>query len=1208
MKNRKTGKILLVLLMSVAMMFTMGFSVSVFATGENAQGQGGNQDPDLGAPEVHKTLTPNNVTETAPDGDGTYTLSLSVRGAKTSESVSSKADVIVVFDASNSMSQNSIKEYAASNTGRYYQKSNGDYEALYRYNANSGRYTQLNSDDYTGDVYYKNGSNYTKYEGQRYVSSTKTRLAIAKECVNELASELLANNDDRIRMSLVRFSLEGEVISFAGKQYTSDINQYKTAVNNISSTYGTNWESALKKAGEVTTREDAEKYVIFVSDGNPTLRDSQGPWGESMRSDGKYGNLSESDTNVSHCYDTAVDYAKALTNDDNEHFYGIGIFGNIDRMKLLVKDAYGTDRPESESNYYSSKDREALEEAFADIVNQISNAASYTDVEINDQITSMTSALIKAEADEGSFRYTRSGGAYGTGEEWTGNNVPQANYDKNTGAVTWDLGDMELEAQVTYTVSFKVWPSQEAYDLVADLMNGKIEYSDLSEAQSAQIVKLKNGGYGLKTNIEATTDYTQILTRTTDVKPEGFVEGGEADDGYTYHENSDGTYTGTKLTDPATVTMPDPDPMPLTGTTMTVKKNWVPESAAASETGSVYFDLMKKSEKAGEADSVVLENIKLKGPNWEETVHIAPGLKVNGEVLEAGHDYYLKEKSTGYRYEFNSTECHPMLVDSATQVTNPDGSACALTGTNTQRSDLEVKKLVVGKTAEDSSNDLFRYKVKVTNSKASTSASENKVWFSIRDADGFVKDTGRVTGATPESGDTGYYYADSGSEITISIKNGENFFFTNLPVGSTYSVTEDLGTNLPAGYSLQKVVDKGKTGDAAISTDATVSGTIEKNGTLYSYEYYNEYKAAPAKAKLQVKKQVTGHDAVEAFNFKMEAASNNPEGAVMPSSNTVTIAKDGLVAGGEAKAADFNEITFEKEGTYKFNITETAGTSDGWTYDNSTKQATVVVTDNKAGKLVATVSYKNDDNTFVNSYTAAPTTAKLQVKKQVTGHDAVEPFAFVMRANEKNPEGAVMPSSNTVTIAKDGLVAGGDPVAADFNEIAFNKAGTYKFDIDETTTTSLGGWTYDSSVKEATVEVVDNGEGQLVATVSYKNNDNTFVNNYSVTGTSVKLEVEKVLENLDLIEGQFGFQLYEGYDAEGTELFDPAVNDAKGNVVFPALDYSTAGEYTYSIKEVVPNGVTADNDTKDGIKYDLHVVNVTVHVVDVDGQLRATTS
>lgn len=149
------------------------------------------------------------------NGDGTSTLSLSVTGDSTLSTTSSKADVIVVLDRSGSMS-------------------------------------------------WGTGSGY------------RSRLQVAKSAINSLADTLLANNTasdpDKIRLSLVTFA------NYATTDITNtaSLSSFQNTVRSIRADGGTNWEDALAAANSIQTRDGAKKYVIFVSDGDPTFRNTQG--------------------------------------------------------------------------------------------------------------------------------------------------------------------------------------------------------------------------------------------------------------------------------------------------------------------------------------------------------------------------------------------------------------------------------------------------------------------------------------------------------------------------------------------------------------------------------------------------------------------------------------------------------------------------------------------------------------------------------------------------------------------------------------------------------------------------------------------------------------------------------------------------------------------------------------------------------------------
>ena len=74
----------------------------------------------------------------------------------------------------------------------------------------------------------------------------------------------------------------------------------------------------------------------------------------------------------------------------------------------------------------------------------------------------------------------------------------------------------------------------------------------------------------------------------------------------------------------------------------------------------------------------------------------------------------------------------------------------------------------------------------------------------------------------------------------------------------------------------------------------------------------------------------------------------------------------------------FDEITYDKPGTYTYTVKETSTAPNGWTLDTKEYQITVVVTDNGQGQLVAAITKDGtavSGNTvsgldFTNSYNA----------------------------------------------------------------------------------------------------------------------------------------------------------------------------------------------------------------------------------------------
>ena len=100
--------------------------------------------------------------------------------------------------------------------------------------------------------------------------------------------------------------------------------------------------------------------------------------------------------------------------------------------------------------------------------------------------------------------------------------------------------------------------------------------------------------------------------------------------------------------------------------------------------------------------------------------------------------------------------------------------------------------------------------------------------------------------------------------------------------------------------------------------------------------------------------------------------------------------------------------------------------------------------------------------------------------------------------------------------------------------------------------------------------------------------DEIWVYDNRMTGKAV-INARKVLEGGTFKEGQFSFALKDGSD----RVLQTVTNDAKGNVSFN-VDYNKAGEYRYTISEVIPEG--AEKNVKDHIAYDTVGHDVTVNV------------
>ena len=345
--------------------------------------------------------------------------------------------------------------------------------------------------------------------------------------------------------------------------------------------------------------------------------------------------------------------------------------------------------------------------------------------------------------------------------------------------------------------------------------------------------------------------------------------------------------------------------------------------------------------------------------------------------------------------------------------------------------------------------------------------------------------------------------------------------------------------------------------DSVLEAEVTVANVYGQKIASVKYkdskkEFTNSYAAKEAKLQLEAKKVLNGK-AIEAGQFEFELKEN---GTVL---HTVSNDANGKI--------QFPKLTFTKEETRTFTISEKAGDVAGVEYDPNAYEVTVVVKDNGQGQLVATATGA-DNLTFTNVYKAKPAKATITATKVLNGKEIeADKYEFELKEGDK----VVATAKN----AADGTVA--------FAGIEYKEAGEHTYTISEKAGNEAGV-TYDKSTHNVTVKVTDNGQGKLVATVT--DNNPTFTNTYVASSTQVTFTAKKVLKgDKELVKGQFKFEL-----KEGDKVVATATNAADGTVTFTAIEYKEAGEHTYTITEVKGND--------ENIKYDENSYEVTVKVTD----------
>ena len=291
---------------------------------------------------------------------------------------------------------------------------------------------------------------------------------------------------------------------------------------------------------------------------------------------------------------------------------------------------------------------------------------------------------------------------------------------------------------------------------------------------------------------------------------------------------------------------------------------------------------------------------------------------------------------------------------------------------------------------------------------------------------------------------------------------------------------------------------------------------------------------------------------------------------------------------------NFKSLTFNKEGTHTYTITENKGTDASVNYSTQSITATVDVKKTN-DKLVATITYSGGDGEQKNTITNTQNKPKvsnakvtLNLKKTFEGGELKgDDFEFVAKDSNDKVVG-------TTKNKKDGSIT--------FDNITVDKAGTFKYTITETKGTDKT-ITYSDKTITATVVVVEKDNALVVEQISYSDGQtdtDTFTNKKEAPKTesvTATLQVNKLLKegetNLPLTDDQFEFVL-----KEGNNTLETAKNKANGTVTFKELSYTAEGTHTYTITE--------NKGTDASINYSTQTITATVEVKKVNDKLVAT--
>ena len=390
---------------------------------------------------------------------------------------------------------------------------------------------------------------------------------------------------------------------------------------------------------------------------------------------------------------------------------------------------------------------------------------------------------------------------------------------------------------------------------------------------------------------------------------------------------------------------------------------------------------------------------------------------------------------------------------------------------------------------------------------------------------------------------------------TAKTKADGTITFENIEVKGTgvynYVIKEDT-TNAVAGVTFDEAAKE-------ITVKAEFQGSaLKASVTSDEPVFTNRYTAKPTKASITATKTLSGSTLKDdQFEFELK------EGAKVV--GTAKNKADGTIT--------FEDITYTEAGVHTYTLTEKEGTEGGVTYDKTSHEVKVEVTDNGQGKLVAAVTGNNP--AFTNTYKAAETKATITATKALNGSTLKDDqFEFELKEGAKVVGTAKNKADGTIT----------------FEDITYTEVGEHEYTVTEKAGNEAGV-TYDSKSYTVKVKVTDNGQGQLEATVT--DNNPTITNTYKAAETKATITAKKVLEGKALEADKYEFEL-----KEGTKVVGTAKNKADGTVTFEDITYTEVGEHEYTVTEKAGNEA--------GVTYDSKSYTVKVKVTDNgQGQLEA---
>lgn len=905
--------------------------------------------------------------------DGTYTLSLDVTGRKgsQSETVTQKTDIVLVMDTSGSMDFRMDKDK----------------------NARPG----------------------------------ESRLDYAKTAANDLVNSVVKNGND-VRVAVVSFNKDAKTVV----GYTSDKGELRRGIDGLRADGGTNWEAGLAAANGLTARDGAKKYIVFLSDGEPTYRYE------------KHSFLGYSWTEVAgngHYYEQAnFDHAVAEAKKrGNATLFSVAVGSTqkvSERMSSFQKEATG-----STDGCYSATTPEALRQAFASITQTITQSAQYTNVTITDALTDYVDFV----GADGNVRVSA--------RDAEGNEVSlsPSDYEVSVDAATKRAtlrfrqgqngqAGFVLGEDVTYTLSFDVELTQAAYNAAAAAgktttlptnSEGKLSYSVVNDNGTTQTVVAGADQSYQPQSVDVPVNVVSIQKT--------WVGGTVRPDSLAVELLRDGqTYKTVKLDAAAGYKADVVVPAGVGDSVWSVSEVKVPagytptygDPVTNSGTLSITNTYSVSPVKVSLSGHKTLTGRGLKADEFSFQLKDAQNNVVSTAVNDADGNFAFDDLTfdAAGTYSYTVTEDTSNLPAGVSAVTaGPKSVTIVVTdnGDGTLSADVH-KDALEFENSYEAGAAMVQLSFAKTLSGRPTALAAGEFQFQLKDDQGKVVATasndaaGNVTFPRMAFGEAGTYTYEV-SEV----------------VGSAAGVTYDAGVRKVT----IKVADDGKgslVAETSVDGDTTFTNTYKAESVSYSVSQ-----------DVKVSKTLTGRN-LRAGEFEFELVEN---GKVVATAHNDAEGK-----------VNFDALEYDEAGTHTYVVREAKGSLGGVTYDASEYVVTVSVTDDGSGRLSAKATSADGQIVFKNAYSATPTSITFGGTKVLTGAElAAGQFAFQL----KDAQGNVVA---TATNAADGSLV--------FEPVSLDAAGEYHLTLSEVND-AQDNVTYDDHVYQLDVTVTDDGEGSL---------------------------------------------------------------------------------------------------------------------------------